>query len=93
MLRWVEIGIVIAAFLIGYSLAQYRDAAKANAELVQAQKAQMAAADLASTKEAQRLTAEAAQADLSRQLEDAANAQAPIATCLPVDRVLRLNKR
>ena len=78
-----------AGFLFGY----HQGALVSDAALAKAQKAQMAAADLASTKEAQRLAAEAVRADLSRQLEDAANAQVPSASCLPVSRVVRLNKR
>jgi hypothetical protein len=76
-------------FVAGYQFRSLQD----DAELAQAQSAQMEAADLASRKEAERLAAEAARADLSVQLEDAANAQEPAASCLPVSRVLRLNRR
>lgn len=93
MLRWIEVGIVVLAFMAGFGLSHYRDTAKANAALVRAQAQQMQAADLASRKEAERLASEAARADLSRQLEDAANAQTPSSACLPLSRVVRLNQR
>ena len=91
MLRWLEVIALtaLAAFLFGYveGRASFREV------VAVAQQKQMAAADLASIKEAERLAAEAKTVDLAQQLEDAANAQVPIAVCLPANRVMRLNKR
>ena len=91
MLRWVELiaATAVVAFVFGYEEGRV----STRTAVILAQKAQMVAADLASTKEAERLASEAKQADLAQQLEDAANAQVPIAVCLPPERVLRLNQR
>jgi hypothetical protein len=91
MFRWLEV--TAAALMIGFFAGYYEGRVSTRMERIMAQKAQMAAADLASTKEAERLAAEAKTADLAQQLEDAANAQVPIAHCLPASRVLRLNQR
>jgi hypothetical protein len=91
MLRWIEIAIICLS--IGFAFGYYKGRVSVRNVVITAQKNQMKAADLASTKEAQRLAAEAVAADLAQQLEDAANAQVPIAVCLPADRVLRLNQR
>jgi len=91
MFRWVEV--IVAALMIGFFAGYYQGRVSVRSAIITAQKDQMAAADLASTKEAERLAAEAVTADLAQQLEDAANAQVPIAVCLPADRVLRLNQR
>lgn len=88
MFRWVTV-VVLVAFVFGYTEGRKSLRGTVNT----AQKAQMQAADLASTKESERLAAEAKTADLAQRLEDAANAQVPIAYCLPADRVMRLNQR
>ena len=95
MFGWSEVmaAVACATLLIGLTLGYKAGSDASAAATVKAQQAQMAAADLASRKEAERLAAETARADLSVQLEDAANAQAPDAACLPLSRVLRLNQR
>ncbi len=91
MFRWVEV--IVAALMIGFFAGYYQGRISNRGAIITALKAQMIASDLASIKEAERLAAEAVTADLAQQLEDAANAQVPIAVCLPADRVLRLNQR
>lgn len=91
MLRWFEI--IVAALMVGFFLGYIEGKSSTKNTIIAAQKKQMEAADLASTKEAERLAAEAMNADLAQKLEDAANAQVPIAQCLPADRVMRLNQR
>jgi len=91
MLRWVEI--IAASLMVGFFVGYYEGRSSTKNIIITAQQNQMAAANLASTKEAERLVAEAVAADLAQQLEDAANAQVPIAQCLPADRVMRLNQR
>lgn len=73
----------------GAALADARHATamqRAQVEVVQA-------AELASRKEADRLAAQVALDDLARDLEDQANADPAGGVCLPVSRVLRLNRR
>lgn len=91
MFRWLQVIAVALSFgfLAGYNFGTAQD----DDEIAKAQSDQMKAADLASRKEAERLAAEAALAELSVQLEDAANAQEPSASCLPASRVVRLNQR
>jgi hypothetical protein len=91
MLRWVEV--IIAALMVGFFVGYIEGKSSTKNTIITAQKNQMAAADLASVKEAERLAAEEKSADLAQKLEDAANAQVPIAQCLPADRVMRLNQR
>ena len=91
MLRWIET--VIVCLIIGFAFGYYQGRVSVKNSIITAQKNQMKAADLASINEAKRLAVEATNADLAQQLEDAANAQVPISSCLPIDRVLRLNQR
>lgn len=91
MFRWVEV--IITALMVGFFVGYIEGKSSTKNTIIAAQKNQMAAADLASIKEAERLAAQTVIADLAQQLEDAANAQVPIAQCLPADRVMRLNKR
>jgi hypothetical protein len=91
MLRWFEV--IIAALIIGFFLGYIEGKSSTKNTIITAQKNQMAAADLASTKEAERLAAQTIADNLAQKLEDAANAQVPIAQCLPADRVMRLNQR
>lgn len=91
MFRWFQVIAVALSFgfLAGYNFGTAQD----DDEIAKAQSDQMKAADLASRKEAERLAAEAALAELSVQLEDAANAQEPSSSFLPASRVMRLNQR
>jgi hypothetical protein len=79
--------------MVGFFVGYLEGRSSTKNTIITAQQNQMAAADLASIKESERLAAEAVAANLAQQLEDAANAQVPIAQCLPVDRVMRLNQR
>ena len=92
MLGRLAVALVVGCLIGGFIGYREGTLVSKNATIA-AQRDQMAAADLASRKEAERLTAEAQKQDLSRQLEDAANDQAPAAPCLPASRVLRLNQR
>lgn len=62
-------------------------------QLQRAQTKAVQAAELASRKEADRLAAQTELDDLARDLEDQANADPAGGVCLPVARVLRLNRR
>jgi hypothetical protein len=91
---YLTLALIAAAFGAGWWLGAWTQESKHIRALASAQQAAMRAADLASAKEAARLAAETERDQLARQLEDAANAE-PVtaAACLPLSRVLRLNRR
>jgi hypothetical protein len=93
MPRWTEV-ILVAAIVAAFFYGRHVGVGSVQAALAKAQIEVFQAAELASRKETERLVAEAARADLALQLEDQARAEPPApAACLPVSRVLRLNKR
>lgn len=94
MLNQIKIAVIysVISLSIGLYMGYFKGRVSTKNDIIAAQKNQMKAADLASTKEAERLAAQTVIDDLAQQLEDAANAQVPIAQCLPADRVMRLNK-
>lgn len=92
MPRWTEV-ILAAAIVAAFFYGQHIGRGTAQVALAKAQLETFQAAELASRKEAERLTAESARAILALQLEDEARAEPPApSACLPVSRVLRLNK-
>lgn len=95
MFGWLEVVImaILLAFGAGFGFGYHDAKGELQKDIIRAQQAQMAAADLASRKEAERLSTEQQKIEIARQMEDAANAQAPAATCLPASRVMRLNQR
>ena len=93
MPRWTEL-ILVAAIVAAFFYGRHVGVGTAEVALARAQAEAVQAAELASRKEAQRLAAETARASLALQLEDQARHEAPAhPVCLPVSRVLRLDKR